>query len=71
MARDKSLFKKMMDMKEGDTPLCVPFTSMRTVKSYRAELQGLFPNKKWTLDVDTDRMVVNVKLETNGQHSQP
>ena len=51
--------------------MCVPFTSMRTVKTYRADLQGLFPGKKWTLDVDTERMVVNVKLESNGQHSQP
>lgn len=71
MAREKSIFRKMMDMKEGDEPLSLPLTNMRTLKNYRSDLQGLFPGKKWTLDVDTDRMVVNVKLETNGQHSQP
>ena len=57
----------MMDMKEGDEPLAIPLTNMRTLKNYRSDLQGLFPGKRWTLDVDTDRMVVNVSVEVAKQ----
>lgn len=57
-------------MKDGDEPLSLPLTNMRTLKNYRSDLQELFPGKRWTLDVDTDRMVVNVSVEVRKVNSK-